>query len=142
MTPPKNPPDIYDTLDPEVREILEWNAAHTAPAEADIDELRTRHGGMCAVFDIAPAPVASVTDLTVETTRRPASIRVYEPVDPAPSKGRPALFFAHGGSWIVGSIHSHDNLCRQICAVTGVKVISAEYGLAPENPFPDRKSVV
>ncbi len=136
MKLPRHLQEHYATLDPDVREILEWNAQHSAPQSADIAELRRRHTEMAAVFDVAPAQVAGTTDLAVPGTRQPASVRIYDPVETYVDGEDAAIFFAHGGAWIVGSVESHDNLCRQICAATGVKVISADYGMAPENPFP------
>lgn len=136
MKLPRHLREHYATLDPEVREILEWNAEHAAPQSASIAELRRRHTEMAAVFDIVPAQVAGTKDLTVPNTRQPASIRIYDPVETCAGGEDAAIFFAHGGAWIVGNVASHDNLCRQICAATGVKVISADYGMAPENPFP------
>ncbi|RPE72164.1 acetyl esterase [Pacificibacter maritimus] len=136
MKLPSHLRDHYATLDPDVREILEWNAQNAAPHNASVAELRRRHTEMAAVFDVVPAHVASTTDHTVPNTRQPASIRIYDPVETCTGGDGAAIFFAHGGAWVVGNVESHDNLCRQICAATGVKVISADYGMAPENPFP------
>ncbi len=57
--------------------------------------------------------------------------RLYHP------GGTPALMvFFHGGGWVVGSIHSHDQLCARIAARSGVAVLSVDYRMAPEHPFP------
>jgi acetyl esterase len=53
----------------------------------------------------------------------------------APECG-PLLVFFHGGGWAVGSILSHDRACARLAHDSGVKVLSVEYRLAPENPFP------
>jgi acetyl esterase len=48
----------------------------------------------------------------------------------------PALLYFHGGGYCVGSLDSHDSLCRAIAALTPCCVLSAAYRLAPEHPFP------
>ena len=62
---------------------------------------------------------------------RSLDARLYHP------GGTPALMvFFHGGGWVAGSIHSHDQLCAQIAARSGVAILSLEYRRAPEHPFP------
>ncbi|MFI9810626.1 alpha/beta hydrolase [Saccharothrix variisporea] len=50
--------------------------------------------------------------------------------------GSPLLVFYHGGGWVSGDLDSHDNLCRFLAVEAGVRVLSADYRLAPEHPFP------
>ncbi|MFI9008894.1 alpha/beta hydrolase [Actinosynnema sp. NPDC053489] len=60
--------------------------------------------------------------------------RFYEPTGLA--EGSPLLVFYHGGGWVSGDLDSHDNLCRYLAVEGGVRVLSADYRLAPEHPFP------
>ena len=46
------------------------------------------------------------------------------------------LVFFHGGGWVVGSLNSHDAVCRSLANQTGHAVLSVGYRLAPEDPFP------
>ena len=48
----------------------------------------------------------------------------------------PCLLFLHGGGWVLGNLQSHEGICRRIAAVTGCCVMSVDYRLAPEHPFP------
>ncbi len=48
----------------------------------------------------------------------------------------PVVVFFHGGGWVVGSIASHDALCRRMCNASGCIVVSVDYRLAPEHRFP------
>jgi acetyl esterase len=48
----------------------------------------------------------------------------------------PGLVFFHGGGWVIGSIETHDALCRAITRAAGVAVASVGYRLAPEHKFP------
>ncbi len=59
---------------------------------------------------------------------------LYTPVG-LPEKS-PLLVFFHGGGWVIGTRASHDNACRFLAKHAGVRVLSIEYRLAPEFPFP------
>jgi acetyl esterase len=73
--------------------------------------------------------VAHVEDRDVVGIR----IRVYRPEAEAPL---PGVVYFHGGGWVVGTIDSHDPLTRAIAARTPAVVVSVDYRLAPEHPFP------
>jgi acetyl esterase len=76
-----------------------------------------------------PEEVASVADL-----RSPGGVpvRVFEPASP----GGFTLIYLHGGGWVVGDVETHDPLCRRVANRTGARVVSVDYRLAPEHPFP------
>jgi acetyl esterase len=46
------------------------------------------------------------------------------------------LVYLHGGGWVIGDLESHDNVCRALANGSGHAVLSLEYRLAPEHPFP------
>jgi acetyl esterase len=48
----------------------------------------------------------------------------------------PVLVYLHGGGWTTGSLETHDALCRRIADRSGCAVLSVDYRLAPEHPFP------
>ena len=50
----------------------------------------------------------------------------------------PMVVFFHGGGWCIGTIDTHDGLCRHIALLTGMNVCSIDYRLAPEHAFPAR----
>lgn len=52
------------------------------------------------------------------------------------SVARPTLVYLHGGMWILGSLHSHDRLCRQLAAGAGIDVLAVDYRRAPEARYP------
>jgi acetyl esterase len=60
--------------------------------------------------------------------------RLYIPLS-APETG-PLIVFFHGGGWAVGSVASHDRACALLAHDSGVKLLSVDYRLAPEHPFP------
>ena len=59
--------------------------------------------------------------------------RLYRPSDPA---GLGLLVYLHGGGWVIGNLDSHDNVCRSLANRSGHAVLSVDYRLAPEHPFP------
>jgi acetyl esterase len=59
-------------------------------------------------------------------------VRLYVPDgDPAP-----LLVYLHGGGWTIGSLETHDNVCRALATGAGVRVLAVGYRLAPEHPWP------
>lgn len=54
----------------------------------------------------------------------------------APATGARALLYLHGGGWVIGSPESHEDICRTLAHSAGAVVISPDYRLAPEHPFP------
>jgi acetyl esterase len=59
--------------------------------------------------------------------------RLYRPALPGPV---PTVVFFHGGGWVVGDLDGYDAQCRRLRDLTGAAILSAEYRLAPEAPFP------
>jgi len=78
----------------------------------------------------AGPPVASVTDLRI--AGRMAG-RLYRP---GPGNGVALTVFLHGGMWTIGSLDSHDRLCRRMALATGSAVLAVDYRRAPEHPAP------
>jgi acetyl esterase len=80
-----------------------------------------------------PAPeIGAVKDLTADGI----PLRLYRPLGVAATTPLPALVYFHGGGWVIGDLETHDVLCRQLTAGAGIGVVSVDYRLAPEHPFP------
>ncbi|ORB32492.1 alpha/beta hydrolase [Mycolicibacterium parafortuitum] len=77
-------------------------------------------------------PVASVTNLTVDGADGPINARHYR----TDAEDAALLVFFHGGGHVIGSIDSHDDLCREICRSARIHVLSVDYRLAPEHKAP------
>lgn len=77
-------------------------------------------------------PVSAVTDLEVAGGEGPIRARHYRTDESA----APLLVFYHGGGQVIGSIDTHDDLCREICRAGRVHVLSVDYRLAPEHKAP------
>jgi acetyl esterase len=86
-------------------------------------------------LDLVPRRDVAAYDRRVEGAEGPLRARVYVPRS-APAADAPGLVYFHGGGWVVGSIESHDRLCRALAALADTVVVSVDYRLAPEHPFP------
>ncbi|WP_085656284.1 MULTISPECIES: alpha/beta hydrolase [unclassified Pseudomonas] len=62
--------------------------------------------------------------------------RIYSDKPLQPAAKRPALLYFHGGGYVVGSLDSHDSLCRALASMAGCVVLSVAYRLAPAFRFP------
>lgn len=87
------------------------------------------------ILDLQPPPkVDRVEPLQVPVRDGHACpARLYAPQSDAPL---PVLLYLHGGGFTIGSIATHDVLCRELARLSGAMVVSLEYRLAPEHRFP------
>ena len=120
------------TLDPQAAAYLEQGVAagippmHTLSAQ----EARRQSDGRAAAQFGPVEPVASVSDLELAGVRT----RLY---DPTPDQvDTPMTVYLHGGGWVIGSIDTHDGVCRALANRAGCRVVSVDYRLAPEHRFP------
>ncbi|WEO77854.1 alpha/beta hydrolase [Cryobacterium sp. SO2] len=60
-------------------------------------------------------------------------VRLYTPTA-TPAHG--TLVYLHGGGWALGGLQINDGVCRELCRSAGVRIVSVDYRLAPEHPFP------
>jgi acetyl esterase len=122
-----------DSLEPALRLYAERAAAGTPAWEQSLAELRAGPEAEAAEIWGDADPLAEVTDRIVAGADGPMRVRVYRPHAEGPL---PGLVWYHGGGWVVGSIESHDLLCRAVAARTPCCVVAVDYRLAPEHPFP------
>ncbi len=82
-----------------------------------------------------PLPMARVEGLELPGPAGRIPARFYVPHGTAPHP-RPLLVYFHGGGWVIGDLDTHDGLCRFLANNADVAVLSIDYRLAPEHPFP------
>jgi acetyl esterase len=117
-------------LDPQVAAYLDQLRTLGAPSPWDVPiEDGRRLYEESAVNLFGPAgEVASVEDVDANGV----PVRVYRPTP----RELPGVVYLHGGGWVVGSLTSHDPLCRTLAARSGCAVIAVDYRLAPDHPYP------
>jgi acetyl esterase len=99
--------------------------------DAPVAEQRRRLALQSAGVSVGPPEGAvGVTDLVADGV----PVRLYVPAGAAADT--PLLVYYHGGGWVQGSVATHDAGCRLLSAASGVRVLSVDYRLAPEHPFP------
>jgi acetyl esterase/lipase len=85
--------------------------------------------------EAAPPDVAGTADGKIDVPGGRIGYRRYRPIG-VESASLPTLIYYHGGGWVIGTIETHDSTCRRLANKSRCQVISIDYRLAPEHPFP------
>ena len=90
-----------------------------------------------SILDLPEPPMARVEDLLIPM-RDGQSIkaRLFAPYPKSHASPIPTLVYFHGGGFTIGSIQTHNVLCRELARIGQCAVISVDYRLAPEYPYP------
>ncbi len=117
-------------LHPDAREFLDRDT----PDPDSITAIRERAERRDAPSGDPEIDVATVENRTIPGPDGDIPVRLYRP-EPT-EKRRPVVLYFHGGAWISGSLDTADAPCRKLARSTGYVVVSVDYRLAPEHPFP------
>jgi acetyl esterase/lipase len=125
---------LSNKLAPEIRSLLEAMAAQEGPAMETLPPAEARKAA-AALDELAgpPEAVARIDNRTIPGRAGEIPVRIYVPDGDGPF---PGVVFLHGGGWIIGSLDTHDNICRAISKRAGAVVVAVDYRLAPEHPYP------
>lgn len=124
-------------LDPVLKGFLDQLDAQPTPKMWEMEPPMAREA-MAAMMQLAGPqniPIGSVLNIAIPGPSHPIPARAYTPVEAA-SGTLPALAFFHGGGFVIGNLETHDGLCRMLANMSGCKIISVDYRLSPEHPFP------
>jgi acetyl esterase len=123
-------------LDPEIAAALAeslklcgpapWHLPHD-PAAARADQEKRR-----APWNLGGPVMRERRDLALDLPGRTVPARLFVPE----GSPRGLLVWLHGGGWVIGSLDTHDRLCRALAAGAGARVLSVGYRKAPEHPYP------
>jgi acetyl esterase len=80
--------------------------------------------------------VGAVRDFGIPGPGGALRVRHYAPPAAVVGASTPLLLFLHGGGFVIGDLDTHDAPCRILCGEARTQVLSVEYRLAPEHPFP------
>jgi acetyl esterase len=128
----------WSKLDPQVAAVLDriyTGAANEVPifqrTPASARELIDR---LLPFYVSAGAPaLPHIEERWIAAASGNIRIRLYDPGTPAPA---PTIVFLHGGGFVVCDIDIYDGVARQLAKRSGMRVVSVDYALAPEHPFP------
>lgn len=125
-------------LTPVMRQVLERMARAGRPPLHALtpDQARAAYEAGAGVLELAPHKLPRVEDLHIPARDGHAiPARLYAPHADA-GAALPVLMYCHGGGFTVGSVATHDVLCRHLAHLAHCAVLSVDYRLAPEHPFP------
>jgi acetyl esterase len=118
-------------LHPQAKAFLNSLAAKHGPSWTQMSpaEARTAYNSLTELIDTGP-DLHHIEDCFLHG-KVPA--RIYRPSTIRPL---PVVMYFHGGGWELGNIGTHDTLCRRLAQGSGCAIVSVDYRLAPEHPFP------
>ncbi|KAI0032751.1 alpha/beta hydrolase fold-domain-containing protein [Vararia minispora EC-137] len=127
-------PSIASRIDSEYEafhndKLLYFMQVHEIPWSPAVRSGPTVPGGS------QPLVVGTVKDYSTRESRAPW-LRVFTPEGEPPAGGWPVFIFFHGGGWTLGNINSENAFSTNMCKYAKCVVVSVDYRLAPENPYP------
>jgi acetyl esterase len=105
------------------------------PAGADALSMRRRFREMAQHFATPRPADVSAEERVLPLDGRDLAARLYRPHNPG-GAALPLLVYLHGGGWVVGDLDTHDYLAARLAADANCAVVSVDYRMAPEHPFP------
>jgi acetyl esterase len=123
-----------DEIDPQARAAVERQDRLPLPhSRRGLKLLRLVSRAAMWIQNRNPPSVGAAVSRTIPGPAGELDARLYLPDTDGPF---PTVVFFHGGGFVLGSIGTHDWLCRHLTRESGCAVLSVDYRLAPEHPFP------
>jgi acetyl esterase len=123
-------PARWPTLDPELAEIL----AALPDMTGALDDVPAAREAMAAWLPTGPVPHEDELEIVDTHTVNDVPIRIYRPLNA--SGPLPGLLYLHGGGFCLGTVDGEHGGAVQLAHALGAVVVSVEYRLAPEHPYP------
>jgi len=122
-------------LHPDVEAVLGLVEKAAYPEFADLPppQARQQFEALAPKLDVRREEVAHVEDRRIPGPAGEVPVRIFRPAGEGPL---PVLLWMHGGGFVIGSVASYDAICRALANRAGCIVVSVDYRLAPEHPFP------
>lgn len=135
--PPRRTEEGFE-MDLQMQVLLRMVAALRIPPmhAGTVEQARATMDRAAPTLDFEPRAGVSVRNTTVQGAAGPLRARVYTPLSLRGAAAAAGLVYFHGGGWVVGSLDSHDRVCRVLADEAGVVLVAVDYRLAPEHPFP------
>src|ERR1700722_7254957 len=123
-------------LDPLAKRLLTMLAA-ASPGDRSRPTAHDRRQALAKLMQFARADVPPLVgvDGLLPGLAGDIPYRLYAPSS-ASEPLSPGFVFFHGGGMVAGSIETHDSICAALAQMTGCRLVSVDYRLAPEHKFP------
>jgi acetyl esterase len=118
-------------LDPQLATLLK--TAGNQPPPAGLYSLRATLEANAVALPGRKVDVAEARNIELQGPNGPINARLYKPRGMSTP---PLTVYYHGGGFVAGSLDTHDGACREMAANAKTAVLSVDYRLAPEHPFP------
>lgn len=119
-------------LDPWALHALQWPSEPEKPVEnCTPEEARRQYLAGFATLQQPLEPVGEIAEEVIDGIR----VKIWRGRD-APREGAPAMLYLHGGGFVIGAPETHEDICRILANAAQAAVVSPDYRLAPEHPFP------
>jgi acetyl esterase len=124
-------------LDPRAKRFLDTLAAMNPPSALALTP-EERRGALAQLLSLSGSgeAVGAIAEFTLPGPVSPLAARAYTPAGARAADLLPGLVYFHGGGLVAGSLDTHDPICRSLTNASGCQVVSVDYRLAPEHPFP------
>lgn len=122
------------TLDPYAERFLRMVSVGKSSGSS-IAERREALRDLARLGGPGPDHVAT-RDFHLPGGAKPLPARLYDENPLRAERLAPGLLYVHGGGLVAGGIDTHDAVCRELAASSGCRIVSIDYRLAPEHPFP------
>lgn len=121
-------------LDPQVKIILEEDAARNLPAYHELSPVEARKQMLDLSAPVDPMLMAErVVEQKIPGPGGEIPMRFYYPEGDPPFA---VVVYFHGGGWVIGDLDTHQALCHALSKSSGCLVVAVDYRLAPENRYP------
>jgi len=121
---------------PDVAALLAMIDASDRPPMQSLDTTEARAWGKAtrALMEVDQGELAVVRDFTIPGPAGPIGARLFDAA--ATREAGDLIVYYHGGGFVIGDLDSHGPLCADLSRMMGLPVVSVDYRLAPEHPFP------
>lgn len=133
--------NYFERVDPQLQPGVDFLVGRTPPATSEqLVAMRQQNTARLAALPTDLTGAVSMTDHVAPGAGGvDVALRCYRPARATATQAPgplPCLYWIHGGGMVAGSVAEDDLFCLRLAAATGIAVVSVEYRLAPEHPFP------
>ena len=125
---------MSSTMDPQLAALLQHAPPYPGARALPLEDLRAYIRDTAANTPVYPAKLGEVRSFDIKGPGQdPLAVRSYSPVGDGPW---PVTVYFHGGGFVMGDLNSQDMICRALAQAAETLVLSVDYRLAPEYPYP------